>query len=185
MWEDDSNRETIAKEEARLDLLRRGAAVAEEIRRAFAGVTLGEGVGLQQAQRIDDGEDDGVRAEYRSHDEKENWQLIPASELNRCYSSLSFFDAEGLRFHLPAYLIADLGGEYRFGMTHEITSVSDDFQRSRLEILNREQRHAIRSYLLHILEDPEYEYERSSIRTALASYWRENGELPETSLETP
>jgi hypothetical protein len=68
------------------------------IREAFAGVKLGGGVGLQQAQGFDDHEDEKTCARYRANDEKEDWSHIPAEELNRCNSSLCFFDAEGMRF---------------------------------------------------------------------------------------
>ena len=79
------------------------------IRDAFKpGVTLGSGVGLLQAQGIDDYASAATLAEYRERDEKDNWSAIPAADLDRNYSSLSFFDADGMRFHLPAYLVATL-----------------------------------------------------------------------------
>src|SRR5438046_507176 len=90
------------------------ARVASLVREAFRGVTLGEGVGLLEGRGIDDYEVQEVLDAYRSQDEKEDWSKIPVDALNNCYSSLSFFDAEGLRFHLPAYLIADLEGLYQF-----------------------------------------------------------------------
>jgi len=42
----------------------------------------------------------------------------------RCNSSLSFFNADGMRFHLPAFLIAELKGEYRCGIEICLTSRS-------------------------------------------------------------
>ena len=80
------------------------------VRRAFQGVTLGKGVGLRQGQGLDDYADERTLASYRAQDEKHDWSAIPVADLDRCYSSLSFFDADGMRFHLPAYLIADLEG---------------------------------------------------------------------------
>ena len=68
-------------------------ALCDTIRNAFSGVKLGKGVGLQEAQGLDDYDDAATRARYRASDEKEDWSRIPAAELNRCYSSLSFFDA--------------------------------------------------------------------------------------------
>lgn len=42
---------------------------------------------------------------------KFDWQTIPAALLDTHYSALNFFSEAGLRFFLPAYLIADLQDE--------------------------------------------------------------------------
>jgi hypothetical protein len=57
---------------------------------------------VSQAQAIDDYEDEATCGRHLQDDEKEDWSRIPIEGLNRCNSSLSFFDAEGMRFHLPA-----------------------------------------------------------------------------------
>jgi hypothetical protein len=57
---------------------------------AFEGVLLGDGVGLYQAQGIDDNECEEVRQSYRLRDEKHDWHRITSENLNKCYSSLSF-----------------------------------------------------------------------------------------------
>jgi hypothetical protein len=45
--------------------------------------------------------------------------------LNACYSSLSFFDAEGMRFPLPAFLIAELNGGYLQDMSFQLAYLND------------------------------------------------------------
>ena len=146
--------------------------LSDIIREAFAGVNLGNGVGLNQAQGLDDYEDAAACARYREGDEKDDWSRIPVAELNRCYSSLSFFDAEGMRFHLPAYLIADIQGTYDFGMAFCL-SHSTDFDRydRYFGLLSSAQRGAVRAFLLHILDDPNYEFDRPDILIALYGYW--------------
>jgi hypothetical protein len=144
-------------------------ALCKSIREAFAGVTLGGGVGLRQAQGIDDHQDKATCARYRASDEKEDWTRIPVSELNCCNSSLSFFDAEGMRFHLPAYLIADLQGAYNFGMACCLTQ-SHDFD-GHFGLLSGAQRAAVREFLLHISKEPDYEFDRPHIIRALNEYW--------------
>lgn len=144
-------------------------ALCNKIKEAFAGVKLGSGIGLQQAQGIDDYEDEATCARYRASDEKEDWTRIPVSELNRCNSSLSFFDAEGMRFHLPAYLIADLQGTYDFGVAFCLTQ-SPDYP-CYFGLLSDAQRKAVREYLLHIVEEPDYEFDRPHIIRALREYW--------------
>jgi hypothetical protein len=146
-------------------------ALCNSIREAFAGVTLGSGIGLQQAQGIDDYEDEATCARYRAADEKEDWSRIPASELNRCNSSLSFFDAEGMRFHLPAFLIADLQGAYGFGMAFCFTQ-SHDYDHY-FGLLSDAQRKVVREFLLHISEEPDYKWERPHIVRALHEYWND------------
>ena len=151
-------------------------ALAQEVCRvieaAFAGVTLGGGVGLQEAQGLDDYADAATCAAYRAGDEKDDWHRISAGALCRCNSSLSFFDAEGMRFHLPAYLVADLRGDYGFGMAFCLTQISDYDRYFRL--LSDAQRKAVRSFLLHILDDRDYEFDWPHILRALDEYWTEH-----------
>jgi hypothetical protein len=142
-----------------------------EIRRAFCGVTLGYGVGLHEAQAIDDYSSDSERGKAKASDEKESWERIAPADLNACYSSLSFFDAEGFRFHLPAYLIADLRGEFHFGMSYCLT---ESCLTDRFLLLNPRQRWAVRDYLIFIAEDPDYQFERSHILRALDDGWSED-----------
>lgn len=144
-------------------------ALCNKIREAFAGVTLGSGIGLQQAQGIDDHEDEATCARYRASDEREDWTRIPVTELNRCNGSLSFFDAEGMRFHLPAYLIAALQGTYKFDIAFCLTQ-SHDYARY-FGLLSDAQRKVIRAFLLHICEASDYEFDRPHIVRALEEYW--------------
>lgn len=137
------------------------------IRIAFAGVRLGSGVGLREAQAIDGYADDGARARCRERDEKEDWQAIGTTDLRECNCSLSFFDAEGMRFHLPAYLIADLDGNYGFGMAFHLTQCPDE----RFSLLSALQAKALREYLRFIEDEPDYALDREQIQNALKEYW--------------
>ena len=120
---------------------------------AFEGVTLGGGIGLYQAQGIDDHDSDETCRMLRERDEKDNWQRITSEDLNKCYSSLSFFDAEGLRFHLPAYLLADLNGDYMFDMISEFTNWCDH-KRQQYSLLSHTQIEAVSDYLRLIQNKP-------------------------------
>ncbi len=141
-------------------------AVCTVIRTAFKDVKLGNGVGLWQAQGIDDHDDEATCAAYREKDEKDDWQRIASDDLNACYSSLSFFDPEGMRFHLPAYLIADLEGNYGIGMAYSLTH-----EKRYYTLLSEEQRNAVRQYLFFIQEEPDYAFDRRDIEQALEGYW--------------
>lgn len=144
--------------------------VADQVREAFRGVTLGNGIGLMQAQGLDDYADAETLAKYRASDEKDDWSAIPAEKLNRCYSSLSFFDAEGLRFHLPAFLIAELEGTFLQDVISYLPYMEHE-NPSRFDLLSRDQRAAVRAFLqLHLQRDPN-DFDNPRIQQALATYW--------------
>lgn len=159
-----------------LDALTRAAgflmskeSVIESIHNAFSNVTLGDGIGLWQAQAIDDYETSEVQHQKRDEDEKQDWKLFSPGVLQRCHSSLSFFDANGMRFHLPAYMIASLNDEVDdpiFHLTH-----LDDYAKSKLTTLNREQINAIVGYLKWCLASEDLWPDHEDIQKALNEYW--------------
>jgi hypothetical protein len=162
---------TIARAELQSKRWPAAQEFCRTIEAAFSGVTLGGGIGLQEAQGLDDYADAETLAAYRAKDEKDDWRRIPTAALRQCYSSLSFFDAEGMRFHLPAYLIADLRGEYGNDMAFCLTQTCREDHYFRL--LSLGQRQAVRAFLLHILDDGDYQSDRPHILGALDGYWSE------------
>jgi hypothetical protein len=146
--------------------------VVRHIREAFRGVTLGRGVGLFEAQGLDNYSDEATRNAYRERDEKNDWQRIPTEDLNECNSSLSFFDAEGMRFHLPAYMIGLLNDRVDRSFLYHLTHL-DDFAKSKLADLTTEQRNAVQEFLVFLMSSADYELYRPRIERAL-SYWRSN-----------
>lgn len=144
--------------------------LCEVISKAFHGVKLGSGVGLFQAQGLDDYADEATCAAYREKDEKDDWRIVTTEDLNRCYSSLHFFDAEGMRFHLPAFLILDLQVGCEMGMTFHLTHAVIADQ-TKFSLLSPEQRISIRSFLLFMLGDPNEKYDHPDIQHALDHYW--------------
>lgn len=83
-----------------------------EITNAFKDVKLGNGIWLQEGNTIDDYADDKTIAQCKKIDERKNWKNISSESLNKYNSAFSFFDAEAMRFHLPAFMIADIKWEY-------------------------------------------------------------------------
>jgi hypothetical protein len=141
------------------------------IRTSFAGVALGDGVGLWQGQGLDDYADARTLAAYRTQDEKQDWSAISIKNLDYCHSSLSFFDSEGMRFHLPAYLVADLEGTLKTAdVLFHVVYMANGAE-SRFEKLSPAQRDAVREFLLLRLADPNYEFVHPMIVTALRDYW--------------
>ena len=107
--------------------------------------------------------------QLRQIDVKDNWDTIPSEELQRCHSSLSFFDADGMRFHLPAFIVGSLKNEVDDPIFH-LTHLSE-YAESQFTSLNKEQVSAIVNYLNWCLETPEYQHERPMIEKALNGYW--------------
>lgn len=140
------------------------------IEEAFSGVRLGKGIGLREAQGLDDYASAETCAAYRANDEKDDWSRIPVGELNACYSSLSFFDAEGMRFHLPAFLIAELSGGYLQDMSFQLAFLNE-YSMGQYALLSPAERKAVRAYLLFLLDDESYAFSRPQIVRALEEYW--------------
>jgi hypothetical protein len=154
---------------------------------AFAGVQLGNGVSLHQTIAIDEREMGESEAYLRSKDEQHDWRkLIDDPELYEVVGigGPAFFDAEGLRFHTPAYLSsfvkqprrASETGAFEF-FIYALTSVDDpddredmkQHHRQRLALLNEAQRRCVRDVLLYLravleLDDP-------GLDRALHGFW--------------
>ena len=141
-----------------------------QINSAFKDIELDGGIGLSEANAIDNYKDEQFREECKKNDEKLHWDNIPSSSINEYYSSLSFFDAKGMRFHLPAFMIAEIKGEYRFGMSFSLTHLSD-YTKSQFEFLNEKQREVVVLFLNHLLMDSNYEFEKPTIERAIENYW--------------
>jgi len=83
------------------------AALESLIRDAFAGVTLGKGISLRQAQVIDrhgEGVSDAEFAALPGGEITDSWSAVPFSELER--NCIAHLDDEGLRYYLPALMLS-------------------------------------------------------------------------------
>lgn len=143
--------------------------VAETVRRAFRGVTLGDGIGLRQAEGLDSYADSATLEVLRSSDEKRDWSRIPSNDLNTYCNSLSYFDAEGMRFHLPAYLLAELNDELEIEFVFHLVCTGHDTLSHRFHLLDASQRDAVRAFLR--LQLINADFQREMIQSTLDTYW--------------
>ena len=147
--------------------------IKSEITSAFKNVKLGDGIGLWEAQAIDGYESAENRKLARSKDEKVNWLLIPENELSQCDSSLSFFDAQGMLFHIPAFILSELNGNEHVDPLYNLTTLAisnpDVFG-----LFNSEQKSSIALYLEWYANHPDYEYDKPVIKRALEEFWYKN-----------
>lgn len=75
----------------------------KEIKTAFENVTLQDGIGLWEAQGLDNYANNATLLKLKKQDEREDWNALSYEDLVECDSSLSFFDAKGMRFCLPNF----------------------------------------------------------------------------------
>lgn len=132
---------------------------------------MGQGIGLRQGNGLDDYEDARTLAEYRLLDEKHDWEKISTDDLNSYSCSLAFFDSDGMRFHLPAYLIADLKGQLNTSLLFHLAYIGNEAG-FRFGALSVAQRRVVREFLSMRLAYPDHEFERAMIEEALRIYWK-------------
>lgn len=168
--------ETLRRLEQQAELHTAALQVVAQIEQAFRSVRLDGGIGLWEAQGLDDYASEAELARCRLSDEKEDWRRFSSGELVRCQSSLSFFDAAGMRFHLPAFLADDLRNlnfQTVFSLTYD-----EGFSREKFALLSPEQRQAVRAYLGIVLQDPGSRCDWPKVRANLAGFWADETGTP-------
>ena len=142
------------------------SAIAQ-IEHAFNDTRLGDGIGLREANAIDDYASDIERQIQRRFDEKQNWRNITSKTLNEYYVAPTFLDAKGFHFHLPAFLIADLNGEFHFGFTDRLIE-KQPLSTKWIDLLDNAQANAL-IYTMSLLKHyPEYHDKLDAIDCAIA-----------------
>ncbi|MBC8356348.1 MAG: hypothetical protein H8E66_30590 [Planctomycetes bacterium] len=142
--------------------------VVSRIETAFADAKLGEGIGLFEANGLDDYASDEELQRLRATDEKLNWKHISYSDLERCNVSPWFFDAKGFVFHLPAFLIAELNDKHSYGFIDRLFR-RDEHPEGWRKLLTDRQQDVIISTLELIREHPNYEHDVDDIDAAIQS----------------
>lgn len=136
--------------------------VVAQIEDAFADTELGDGIGLLEANGLDDYACEEELQRFRAADEKLDWRRISYSDLERCYSSPSFFNARGFVFHLPAFLIAELNDKHPYGFIDRLFRAEEHPEGWR-RLLSNKQRNAIIATLELIHDHPKYERDVNDI----------------------
>jgi len=136
--------------------------VVAQIEEAFGDTQLGTGIGLFEANGLDDYASEEELLRFRATDEKLDWRRISYSDLERCNSSPSFFDSLGFVFHLPAFLIAELNDKHHYGFIDRLFR-HEEHPKGWRNILTEKQRYAIIATLELIREHPNYERDVNEI----------------------
>ena len=86
---------------------------------------------------------------------------------------MSYFDAQGMLFHLPAFIIAELNDKLNIGPILPLTSLAistpDIFK-----LLNANQKRCVAMFLEWCAAQPEYDFDKPDIERALQGYWYKN-----------
>jgi hypothetical protein len=143
--------------------------IVAQIKDAFANTKLGNGIGLFEANGLDDYASDDELRRLRDLDEKLDWRRISVADLAKCYCSPVFFNPQGFVFHLPAFLIAELNDNHPYGFIDRLYAAHEHPKGWRT-LLTSEQRNAIIATLELIREHPNYHHERDVIDASFGLY---------------
>lgn len=133
-----------------VELCPRQAALVERICTAFAGVGVGADTPLYLSGAAeDDYLPESYQAFLRMHEERQDWQRIPADVLFCLHDCFSYLEPEGVRFLLPAYMVADLRHPTAhwssdYGLQFALFS---SWPGTRLNVLNDAQRACVTDYV--------------------------------------
>ena len=167
-----------AEEQAEIELL------IKRIQNAFAGTQLEDGVTIHEAHL--DGcylkEED--RLEARAKDTEVDWSEVPDWKIERFPSALSFFDVQGWRFYIPAYMIWTLKN---WRTTNLIVAdyvvwefdPTTDSSLPRYESLSAEQAYAAYWFVKFFCD---YSGDEES-RHAMDAYWHQFASVPQCGLD--
>jgi hypothetical protein len=83
-------------------------ALITEITAAFDRVSREDGTTLHEAKAIDDWKTPQEQQAAREFDTEQRWQDVPDDDILVSESALSFLDAKGFRYYLPAFMLCGL-----------------------------------------------------------------------------
>jgi Cysteine-rich CPCC len=147
------------------------------VEQAFAGVMLDGGVSLDEAELIDDYALP-ARTELdpppRGHGRGPPWQELTRAALDRFpWGNFPFQDARGIRYHLPAFMVAHLRGEPPAALSSLLFVLASGHQLEALHhLLTNVQRHAVARYLAFVSDSSEWY--AGSAADALRGCWAAN-----------
>jgi hypothetical protein len=163
------DRSIIADAQVRLARCERADELIAQIAAAFFGVTLEDGIGLWESDGIDDYRGPEELRALRAKDQKLDWRRIPADDLNYCNAAPSFLDARGLYFHMPAFMTAELRGEFNQDFIGRL--IYDSFTAPKFrQLLTPEQRQAIIACISFYGSIDHYGYTSDEISNAILRY---------------
>ncbi len=162
-------------------------ALIAEIERAFDGVARGDGITLSQTLVLDYYGGEEEQAEARRKDTDTRWQDVPEAELewHSCAVAMSFLDATGFRYYIPAFMRwavrcsglpgSEAPGNIVMGLDPgEPGGSLYEYSVSRFRVLNQAQARAV-AHFLQFFAGPagQHRGEDYCAQEALDHYWHQ------------
>jgi hypothetical protein len=165
----------------------RKAALIRLITAAFQNVVRGNGISLHEADVIDcagyDNKDAKNRVAARRLDTDRRWQDVPDKDIEDYYNILSFLDAEGLRYYVPAYMVWALkhlktsgsmsSDSIIYTFVPYLNTGHYERQLERFAIFTTEQNKAICGFLRFMSEHSDGFADEYQASQALTGYWNQ------------
>ena len=150
-----------------------------QITDAFEDVERGDGISLHEAAAIDGYRMAEECAAARQQDTERSWQDVPAQDIEDNYPVLTYLDAEGFRYYLPAFMVWSLKN-YQTSASVSVDapiyeldlSGNEDRRERKMEqfrLFSDEQRVAACRFLRFMSE--QVDADASMARPALDNYW--------------
>ncbi|GLS27229.1 DUF6714 family protein [Marinibactrum halimedae] len=147
-----------------------------DIEKAFKNVCLGEGIGVFEANAIDDFSSEEIKGSQREKDVRDNWKLIPDDVIDEHYHSLSFMDDDGFRFAIPSFMIFSLK-YFDSSASAAIDATIFTLAKTRdWGFLSAEQKRVIASFLKYIVIEAENHVDTFQASLAYENIWAEYDE---------
>lgn len=154
------------------------------IQTAFQGVILDGGVSVRQAEVMDNWGRGITNKEFQAlplEENTENWMALSGETLEQ-FPYLSYLDAKGFRFYIPAFMLSVLAS-YQPSSLRVISTLSSLYPKqdtygehslNQYSLLNQEQRSAIASFLSCLPATVPLDLEDQRIvERAIRNYWHE------------
>jgi len=149
-----------------------------EITTAFDGVAREDGVSLRESRVIDNYGCNEERAEARLLDTDTRWQDVSDADMQRYDAVLTFSDAKGFRYYLPAYMLRDLRlfVHPKYGISSDTLDYLDlprhDYKLKHYSLLTPPQGKAVCHFLKFIVKHGAGDDPQEAAKY-LAGYWNQ------------
>ena len=154
------------------------AELIAEIEDAFGKEELGDGLSMHQAGAMDLLLEPEEVLQARALDPEARWQDIPDERVDEFHYALTYMDPEGLRFHLPRFMVFALENPGLDSPAVDAAVYACDFgEEMKQEVLaqfnamSRNQMRTIAHFLVHVAEAKDEDYDVMIAAIALESFW--------------
>lgn len=154
------------------------AEITDAIEAAFGDAALADGLSLHQAEALDHLQLPEVVRRARGLDTEERWQDIPDEKVEEFHFALTYLDPEGLRFHLPRYMVYALEHPGLDNPAVDAAVYACDFGDeigedvlAQFNAMSRSQMQVIARFLVHVAESGEESYDSLVAAMAIELFW--------------